>query len=802
MVPSSSLDTNSDRRGTRGDISSRTPARYVRRTTIPCQDQMRGLIGRVAWLAAVLLLVLFGAALAAEGSQTEEVKLVPSADTFISAKHQGRGRDERDRNFGSKEGLEVAGGKGGRSGSFGGWKGTLIRFDLSGLPSGAEVEEARVFLYHYNHEGGVVSIHRMERAWMELGASWSKPCRGCEVWWRGWERGNYQQRAADTRRVREKGWFSWDVTEDVRSFSRGIPNYGWFLKPAMSQGNDSDSARFYSRETSHKKYRPYLRVRFRSSLPLLTVRITSPANGAVLHENPVNVIGTVSDPSASLNVNGVVPSILENTFQASLNLTEGANSIAVVAQDRYGQTASDRIEVSLVTRGSIAGTVVDSITGLPLASAEVSVMDSLGISHAALTGIDGKYLISSVPFGTFSGSITKGGYRAYSFSGTISAGQAMILDAGLSPILPLISDVAALEVTSDSATISWVTDQPADSLVEYGPTLSYGSSVADSILVTAHRVTLRNLTPKTIYHFRVRSANGYGFSSYSVDSSFTTLDLSNPITLQIKTPKNDDTILRADVRVEGVVTNAMANETGVVVNGVLASVYGDSFVANHVPLLEGANTITAIATDVDGHTARASVVVNGVEGENYLRISAGSESGICPFETVLTLESSLDLAGVSLTHTGPAEVELLSISASEYRVKITTEGTYNFTAKVADTTGTLYEDTVTVAVFSREEVDSLLRGKWEGVRLKLAAGDVEGSLAFFSDSAKGDYRELFTALTPVLPEIVQEMSDIELIECTRDAAIYDIRTVRKGVDYSFQLLFIKDAQGIWKVDSF
>ena len=145
------------------------------------------------------------------------------------------------------------------------------------------------------------------------------------------------------------------------------------------KGNDSDSTRFYSKETNHKDHRPYLRIRFRSSLPPLTIKIISPANGAVLNENPVNVMGTVSDPSASVTVNGVVPSILGNTFQASLNLPEGENSITAAAEDRYGQSASDRIDVTLITKGNIAGTVMDSSTGLPLASSTVSVTDSSSI---------------------------------------------------------------------------------------------------------------------------------------------------------------------------------------------------------------------------------------------------------------------------------------------------------------------------------------------------------------------------------------------------------------------------------------
>jgi len=108
--------------------------------------------------------------MAGEGGLPEEKKIVPFADTFISSKDHERERDERSINFGNKEMLEVIRGDADRSGNFGGWKGTLILFDLSSIPSGAEIQEARLFLYHFNHGGEVISIHRMEKDWMELGA--------------------------------------------------------------------------------------------------------------------------------------------------------------------------------------------------------------------------------------------------------------------------------------------------------------------------------------------------------------------------------------------------------------------------------------------------------------------------------------------------------------------------------------------------------------------------------------------------------------------------------------------------------
>jgi hypothetical protein len=76
----------------------------------------------------------------------------------------------------------------------------------------------------------------------------------------------------------------------------------------------------------------------------------------------------------------------------------------------------------------------------------------------------------------------------------------------------------------------------------------------------------------------------------------------SPMAISITSPLDGETISRPDTLILCTITNATGNETGVVVNGIVAMVYGNQFVANHVPLEEGGNTITATAMDTDGNT--------------------------------------------------------------------------------------------------------------------------------------------------------------------------------------------------------
>jgi plastocyanin len=91
---------------------------------------------------------------------------------------------------------------------------------------------------------------------------------------------------------------------------------------------------------------------------------------------------------------------------------------------------------------------------------------------------------------------------------------------------PTISAVTAPTVNGDWAFVSWTTDVPADSLVEYGPTTAYGSSTGLAPApVTGHSMNLTGLTPGTTYNYRVISTDAAGNRATSNNFTFTTVPL-------------------------------------------------------------------------------------------------------------------------------------------------------------------------------------------------------------------------------------------------------------------------------------
>lgn len=94
---------------------------------------------------------------------------------------------------------------------------------------------------------------------------------------------------------------------------------------------------------------------------------------------------------------------------------------------------------------------------------------------------------------------------------------------------PIISNIKVINITETSAEITWQTDEPANSVVQYGLTNSYElGTITLANLATSHSIPLFSLTPNTLYHFRVSSSDASGNTATSDDRTFQTLPDTTP----------------------------------------------------------------------------------------------------------------------------------------------------------------------------------------------------------------------------------------------------------------------------------
>ncbi len=130
--------------------------------------------------------------------------------------------------------------------------------------------------------------------------------------------------------------------------------------------------------------------------------------------------------------------------------------------------------------------------------------------------------------------------------------------------------------------------------------------------------------------------------------------------------------------VKGTVTNSTGNETGVVVNGMMATTYGNQFVANQISLVEGSNTITATATDTAGNTATTSITVNAVTTMPYVELHANIESGIAPLTTYFSVSTSIPntVSTYQMDYEGNGSIDYTGSTFDNINFTYTTEGIY------------------------------------------------------------------------------------------------------------------------------
>jgi hypothetical protein len=259
------------------------------------------------------------------------------------------------------------------------------------------------------------------------------------------------------------------------------------------------------------------------------------------------------------------------------------------------------------------------------------------------------------------------------------------------------------------------------------------------------------------------------------------------------------------VLVQGILNNASGQETRVVVNGVVASLCGNEFVANHVPLNEGENILTVAAKDTGGNYALASIVVSAETTSPAIEIAAVLESGLSPLETTLHVSGSFDFTQSSLNWLGPGAVEVTGHTPETYQVRMTPEGVYSFTVTAPDAQGNVCSASVAIVVEARSQLDALLQSKWNGMKSRLLSQDIEGALSYFALASRDHYNEIFTLLRDRLPEMATGMGSIELVYAKENVAKYriwkDTSIEGQMQRITYYIHFVKEG-GFWYIDDF
>jgi hypothetical protein len=277
--------------------------------------------------------------------------------------------------------------------------------------------------------------------------------------------------------------------------------------------------------------------------------------------------------------------------------------------------------------------------------------------------------------------------------------------------------------------------------------------------------------------------------------------------IEIVSPANGATINKSRAIVQGKIYN-QAGEIGVVVNGHLAEVNGDDF-AVVIPLRLGQNILTATATNLEGLQAQTSVTVNTDTQQEIVRLTHYPVSGMLKrpanilditFEAEAFLENPV--ASYSWDFDGDGVPEVTGVES-----KITNPyqdpGLFFPKVVILDSQGNRFEETTLVHVIAREEVEPLLRSKWEGMKTALVNGDIEGALQYFVAASRDRYRQTFTELgSERINFLFSSIIEFKIFTLYGKVAGCGAVRIEGGRRYAYPVNFVQDENGMWKIMGF
>lgn len=177
-------------------------------------------------------------------------------------------------------------------------------------------------------------------------------------------------------------------------------------------------------------------------------------------------------------------------------------------------------------KSNITATITDGLYGVDWTSVQVTVNGEDVTGKIRLNGVASSYVMvydppQNLPFDTTI-PVT---VEACDLAGNCMTKVSYSFKTAAPDTAP--PQISGLTVTTrpTGAKITWTTNEPATSRVDYGPTNAYElGNVSDAALVTSHTINLTGLEPNKLYHYKVTSADEQGNAGKTSDLTFKTPD--------------------------------------------------------------------------------------------------------------------------------------------------------------------------------------------------------------------------------------------------------------------------------------
>ena len=269
----------------------------------------------------------------------------------------------------------------------------------------------------------------------------------------------------------------------------------------------------------------------------------------------------------------------------------------------------------------------------------------------------------------------------------------------------------------------------------------------------------------------------------------------------ITTPVDGNRVQAGLLLVRGTV-EAAGEDVGVLVNSIPGAVQGTAFAAV-IPVPPGTTTLTAVATTAAGMTASYSVAVTVTPASTLTTmLLTNPQSGVAPLTVSFSLLGASPGATISIDLDGDGAADLTGPSLDGQVFTYPKPGLYFPTATTTDVQGHQVTTRALIQVYDQAAFNTSLQAKWAAMKDALRGGDIGKALNSIALNDREGYLPLLTALGPQLSNIDRILTDMSAVFFDSDRAEYQMIRIDSGIRISHFILFVKDADGIWRLKFF
>ena len=511
------------------------------------------------------------------------------------------------------------------------------------------------------------------------------------------------------------------------------------------------------------------------------------------------LIGTDTSAPYSVTWNSVPQGNYAVTAKANAIKTNNPNLTATSSPSNVIVTARPTVSLTSPVNGSAFS-----------APANVTISATASDSDGTITRVyfyetnnsDGRFLIASVkqpPYGTVltglqqqsqveSGFLSPYTIEAVAFDDQGSSTSAAV-QVYVGPTVTVTSPLNGASFTAP-ATIALDASVTASAGPSRGPFFYNGSTQIES--------PLQNVGPGTyLLTAKVFVTAETGEPAFASDPVTVTVTSGEPL-LTVTSPASGAVVASESVTVSG--TFSGPTNAGIAVNGVVAAIVGNTFTSANVPLQPGNNTLTVTLTASPSNQTTTQTLSITSTGPAPIEVLASPTQGMAPLSVTFTINNRTGNAIQSVQADYSGTGSFAGVDPKTLSNSYTASGIYQAAFVITDSTGASYQQTVPIAVQDTAQIDQMLQTTWWGFTTALAAQDTTQALQYFNAQAQQKFQSVFQTLATDLPQIVGSFSAPQLVSVTDEIGEYAINRTIDGVDRIFFIYFVRDVDGIWRID--